>query len=259
MKPVIIKNTAIGAGMPKICVPVVDPQPEDILQEVAEIAATSADMIEWRADHFVSHADETELLKMLKEVYQACGDKPLLFTLRSAEEGGYSEISNEAYLELLQAVIRSGDTDLIDVEMSKGEEICRQLLKNAHVHSMPVLMSKHHFKETPLDDLLIAEVRTMKELGADICKLAVMPTDKEDVVRLLLVTEQLSRDFSDVPIVTVSMSGMGMISRISGEISGSAITFAARKKASAPGQIGLDEMQELLKKVHTGMIEVGGC
>ena len=255
MKPVIIKNTVIGAGMPKICVPVIEPQAADIVRTVSEIAASSADMIEWRADHFTGHADEAELLKMLKEVHQACGEKPLLFTLRSEEEGGYSNLGNDAYLSLLQAVIRSGDTDLIDVEMSKGEEICRQLLKNAHVHSMPVLMSKHHFKETPLDDLLVAEIRTMKELGADICKLAVMPTDREDVVRLLLVTEQLSRDFSDVPIVTVSMSGMGMISRISGEISGSAITFAAGPKASAPGQIGLDEMRDLLGKVHAGMTE----
>ncbi len=255
MKPVIIKNTAIGAGMPKICVPVVEPYPADIFRAVKEIAASSADMIEWRADHFVSHTDETELLNMLAEVYPACGEKPLLFTLRSADEGGYCEADNETYLDLLQAVIRSGNTDLIDVEMAKGEEICRQLLKNAHVHSLPVLMSKHHFKETPLDELLTAEAATMKNLGADICKIAVMPADREDVVRLLLVTEQLSRDFSDIPIVTVSMSGMGLISRISGEISGSAITFAAMQKASAPGQIGLDEMQDLLKKVHDGMIQ----
>ena len=254
MKPVIVKNVAIGAGTPKVCVPIVETDAAEILTAVEKAAVSAADLIEWRADHFVNHNDEAELLRVLQGVYQICAGKPLLFTLRSVKEGGKSEVSDEAYLSLVQAVIRSGNVDLVDVEMQKGEEICRQLLKNAHLHSLPVVMSRHHFTTTPDDDLLVAEVRTMKELGADILKLAVMPLDKEDVVRLLLITEQLSRDYSDVPVVTVSMSGMGLISRISGEISGSAITFASLEKASAPGQISLAEMKELLDKVHNGIV-----
>lgn len=255
MKPVVVKNVAIGEGIPKICVPIVETSEDEITAAAEKIASGTADLIEWRADYYENHKDEEKLTALLGRVHAACGDKPLLFTLRSAGEGGRADLSNEEYLDLNQAVIRNGGIDMIDVEHDRGEAVCRQLLKNAHLHSMPVIISKHHMTSTPEDDLMTAEIRTMTELGGDICKLAVLPQDKEDVVRLLMLTEQLSRDFQDIPIVTVSMSGLGVISRISGEISGSAITYASAGKASAPGQIEIGELQDLLQKVHQGMKE----
>ncbi|MGO0916205.1 type I 3-dehydroquinate dehydratase [Clostridioides difficile] len=39
--------------------------------------------------------------------------------------------------------------------------------------------------------------------------------------------------YADRPIITMSMSGMGVISRLCGEIFGSALTFGAAKSVSA--------------------------
>ncbi len=258
MKPVIIKNIKIGEGKPKVCVPIVEADEAAILEACRRISETDADMIEWRADMYANYAKEEDVLSVLASLRQAYPDKPLLFTLRSDTEGGQAKLDDYQYLTLNQAVVRSGNADLVDVELSRGEEIAKQLLKNAHLHSLHVLLSAHYFDETPEDAKMVDTIRQMTELGADICKLAVMPKDKEDVVRLLLITEQLSRDYQDVPIVTMSMSGLGLISRISGEVSGSVITFGSLGKPSAPGQIELQELQDLLAKVHEGMVEAEG-
>ena len=48
----------------------------------------------------------------------------------------------------------------------------------------------------------------------------------------------------------MSMSEVGVVSRICGEAFGSALTFGAVKKASAPGQLGAEELRMVLKILH---------
>lgn len=86
--------------------------------------------------------------------------------------------------------------------------------------------------------------------GADIVKLAVMPQDMEDVLKLLSVTNEFKEENPDTPVITMSMGKMGMISRLCGESFGSAITFAAHKKASAPGQMEMHEVADILERIH---------
>lgn len=49
-----------------------------------------------------------------------------------------------------------------------------------------------------------------------------------------------------VPLVSMSMGGLGAVSRIMGWIYGSAATFAVGKSSSAPGQIAVEELRTLL-------------
>ena len=51
----------------------------------------------------------------------------------------------------------------------------------------------------------------------------------------------------------MSMAGNGIVSRLCGEVFGSAVTFGAGKKASAPGQIGVEELRKILTVLHGGM------
>ena len=48
----------------------------------------------------------------------------------------------------------------------------------------------------------------------------------------------------------MSMGKLGAVSRISGEIFGSAMTFGSAKKASAPGQIEVTALQKILEILH---------
>ena len=52
MKTVKIRGVEIGAGIPKICVPIVGAAKKEILEQAAALRAVPADMAEWRIDWF---------------------------------------------------------------------------------------------------------------------------------------------------------------------------------------------------------------
>ena len=90
----------------------------------------------------------------------------------------------------------------------------------------------------------------MQDLGADLPKIAVMPNSAKDVLTLLCATDEMVTEHAKRPIITMSMGGTGLVSRISGETFGSALTFGAAKKASAPGQIAVQDLYEVLNLIH---------
>ena len=49
------------------------------------------------------------------------------------------------------------------------------------------------------------------------------------------------------------MAGTGVISRLAGEVFGSALTFGAAAKASAPGQMGVEDLKDVLTKLHNAL------
>ena len=93
----------------------------------------------------------------------------------------------------------------------------------------------------------------MQDLDADIPKIAVMPRNKKDVLTLLAATEEMAGEYADRPIITMSMAGTGVISRLCGEVFGSALTFGAAKKASAPGQMGVEDLSQVLTRIHKAL------
>ena len=93
----------------------------------------------------------------------------------------------------------------------------------------------------------------MQDMNADIPKIAVMPQNKKDVLTLLAATEEMATDYADRPIITMSMAGTGVISRLCCEVFGSSMTFGAAKKASAPGQMGVNDLNTVLGLLHGAM------
>jgi len=60
----------------------------------------------------------------------------------------------------------------------------------------------------------------------------------------------MKRTYPEQAIIMIAMGSLGMISRLSGEIFGSAITFASVRNASAPGQISVTDMKSILQLIH---------
>lgn len=118
---------------------------------------------------------------------------------------------------------------------------------------MKVVASNHDFHKTPGKEEIVGRLCRMQELGADIPKIAVMPQSRQDVLTLLAATEEMNREYADRPIITMSMSGTGVISRLCGEVFGSALTFGAAKKASAPGQMEVRELSQILSLLHKSL------
>lgn len=250
MEPVKVRNVVIGEGVPKICVPIVGETREEILKEAEGIVGLLADVVEWRVDWYEAVSDFAAVKETMAALREILGEIPILFTFRTAKEGGEKEIPLEHYIALNELAICSGLVDLIDVELFTGDETVQYLVSAAHAAGVKVVASNHDFEKTPSKEEMVLRLRKMQELGADIPKIAVMPQSKKDVLTLLAATEEMASRYANRPIITISMGQMGMLSRLCGEVFGSALTFGSAKKASAPGQIGTEDLDAMLQVLH---------
>ncbi|AHV95809.1 type I 3-dehydroquinate dehydratase [Paenibacillus sabinae] len=250
---VTVKQVIIGEDEPKICVPLVGLTADELKEEAEALKSLDCDVVEWRVDFFEQAEDIEAVKAALAGIRSVIPDLPLLFTFRSAREGGEKEISPEQYAALNQAIAGTGLVDLIDVELFTGEETVKALISEAHKQGVFVIVSNHDFDKTPDKEEIISRLRKAQELGGDIPKIAVMPNHPLDVLTLLEATHIMKEKYADRPVITMSMSGIGVISRLSGEVFGSALTFGAAKKASAPGQIAVSELRQVLSLLHRSL------
>ena len=253
MNTVKVRNIEIGAGIPKICVPIVGVTREEILAAAENIKSTKADVVEWRVDWYEDIFDFTKTEATMQALREVLGEMPILFTFRTSKEGGEKAIETEAYVELNQNAAKTGLIDLVDVEAFTGDEAVKAVVETAHANGVKVIASNHDFHKTPAKEEIVSRLRKMQDLGADIPKIAVMPQNKKDVLTLLAATEEMTTNYADRPIITMSMAGTGVISRLCGEVFGSSMTFGAAKKASAPGQMGVNDLSTVLDLLHKAM------
>ncbi len=250
IQTVNVRGIELGAGLPKICVPIVGKTREEILAQAGQFSTIPADVCEWRCDWYEDIFSWNKTLDTLAALRTALGSTPLLMTFRTAAEGGEKDIHPLQYTALLCNAASSGLVDLLDVELFLGDSVFSRILTCAHENHVKVIASNHDFHATPAKEEIIARLTRMQSLGADIAKIAVMPACAADVITLLDATCTMRDKYAHVPLITMSMSGTGVISRLCGEEFGSAMTFGAASAASAPGQIGVEKLAAVLRLLH---------
>ncbi|MGN8809099.1 type I 3-dehydroquinate dehydratase [Absicoccus porci] len=253
MNTVQVKNVTIGEGLPKIIVPIVGQTKDEIIAAAKSFANVELDIVEWRVDWFEGVFDFDQVKDVAQALRDVLQDTPILFTFRTAKEGGEKAIEPEAYVELNQNIAKTGLVDLVDVEAFTGDDYVAQIIEVAHQNNVKVVASNHDFDKTPDQADIVSRLRKMQEQGADISKIAVMPNNKKDVLTLLAATEEMATNYADRPIITMSMAGTGLISRLCGEVFGSAATFGAVGKVSAPGQMNAEDLNTILTLIHRSL------
>ncbi|CDI68636.1 type I 3-dehydroquinate dehydratase [Limosilactobacillus fermentum] len=242
MKTLTVRNITLGSGLPKVAVPLVDADAAALIAQAEKVAALAPDVIEWRIDFYQDVLDEEKLAQTAAVIRQAIGETVLLITFRTKGEGGELALADDQYFALLKFLAEHQLGDLIDVELEHDQAAVKEVLEAAHHHGVKVVMSNHDFEQTPSQAEQVARMTAMADLGADVAKVASMPQSPADVLTVLAATVE-ARAKLDLPIITMSMGDLGKVSRVSGQAFGSALTFAAVGKTSAPGQIGLADLR----------------
>lgn len=238
----------IGQGMPKICIPLTGFTLAELEMETAAALKAGADIIEWRADCYGTSASES-LLQAGERIASLAGGVPLLFTQRTVGEGGKSQSTPGQCAENCRLVLQAGFARMVDVEYSWGDEICRAVAQQAEQAGAAVVVSRHYFDRTPPRQEMAGLLFSMQSLGNVIPKLAVMPGCAEDVLALLGATYDFTHA-TGRPAVSMSMGKLGAVSRMCGEVFGSAITFGSAQNPSAPGQMKADSLRKALELLH---------
>ena len=78
MNTVQVKNTVIGEGRPKICVPIVGKTKTDILEEAKKITALPVDVVEWRVDWYEDIFDFAKTEATMQALREVIGELSLI-------------------------------------------------------------------------------------------------------------------------------------------------------------------------------------
>jgi 3-dehydroquinate dehydratase/shikimate dehydrogenase len=206
----------------QICISVLETTTRNAVASAMR-AAEWADLVEIRADYLQDL--DLDLLFRRKR-------RPMLFTLRSRQDGGVYSGSEPQRLETILQAARRG-ADYVDVEFSASWQT---ILEN--VPRERVILSHHDFDKTPPDLVSLADA--MAASGAAVLKIAVRARSLADNLRIAeLLAEARGRGHT---LCALAMGREGLPSRILGPIWGSWMTFASLPGgvATADGQLPAD-------------------
>lgn len=211
----------------------------EIENQLLSMKELDFDVVEWRAD-FYYHPDAFSLIRRI------CPEKELLFTVRSREEGGLFQGSDGELEKMLLQASLEGKAELVDLELLGFYGRNREMLETLKKNGTRVILSFHDFHSTPSEERIQELFRSMREAGADIGKIAVMPRRKEDVETLAESALRAGAELG-LEIIAISMGELGKKTRTDLSLTGSTMTFGALGTGSAPGQVEAGELARLLK------------
>ena len=246
----MVKNLNIGDLPVKTIVPITAKTAEQAIAQAQVIASNpNADVAEFRIDLLEFSADTQKVIALGQQLNQILKEKPLIATIRTHNEGGKMTVSDQDYEKIYSDYLKKPFMQLLDIEMFRDVGSITKLIKLAHNKNVLVIMSNHDFAKTPEQQDIENRLLKQDQMGADILKIAVMPKSKQDVFTLMNATLAVSQK-SQKPLLTISMGQLGTISRVATANMGGSLSFGMISEASAPGQIDVTQLKQLLKTVQ---------
>ena len=261
------RSVVLGEGMPKICVPITGRTLEEIVDQASNAASVFPDFVEWRVDYFEEiHPLEASpsggelpvntvssvfpaVDRALKKMADVLNGLPILFTVRTATEGGRIALYPEDYIGLLLHAAERPEVSAIDVEELRTDSDMEILTREIQARHKPVIGSAHFFGKMPKKPEQMELMDRISRTGADVLKLAAMPSDSRGVLKMMEMAEEENR-LTDKPVIAIAMGKIGMVSRVSGALTGSCVTFGTVDAESAPGQIPVSTLRIILEALQ---------
>lgn len=211
----------------KIAIPIFQESTDKVISVAEDCIKKGADVLEFRVDG-LKNPNLKDITETIEEI-----NFPMIVTNRIGSEGGSFKGSEDERIDILK-----GCADLVeyvDIELQSDDKYIEEL----NDYNARVIVSYHDFEKTPELDEIYYIVEKEKTVG-DIAKVAFMPNDLEDTLKILAILSH----YQDV--IAISMSDLGSYTRVMASKFNSPITFAAGTDVTAPGQIDIETMRALL-------------
>lgn len=201
---------------------------EEAVKNAGVAERLGADLVEMRLDLLPK-----DPIGVLREGRDAT-TLPIIATNRMTQEGGAFHGSEDERIEILAEA--STWADLVDVELrAEGRDRLMEIMDR------PVIISFHDFEGMPPLGELRSMLEEIFEAGAEIAKLALTPTSLEDCLDLLKLLRE-----TEGPLSLMGMGNVGKHLRAVAPIYGSVLTYGYIGSATAPGQISVKALREVL-------------
>jgi 3-dehydroquinate dehydratase type I len=237
----------------RICVPLVAETEEEALRKMVHPLPESKAveiLFELRLD-LMRDAKFERILREKK--------KKIVVTNRRQEEGGGFQGSEKKRISLIRKAVTQG-ADYVDVEASTA----KGLLDNVKAaiadegHKTSLIVSFHDFQSTPSEKFLKRKVEECAGRDPDVIKIVTRGFRDEDNLKILRLLPYARKNGQE--IISFCMGEKGRISRVMSLLLGAYMGFASlnRMEESAPGQLTIEEMMEILRVMGRGKAISGG-
>ncbi len=222
--------------LPRICVALGLPSASQLQRAAEREYKDGSTFLEFRLDYLTDPAAGMEVIRKFRRTFP---DAHILATCRHHEASGHFKGSIEQQVKILEAALQAGAT-FVDLEVESAEKAKHAVARLRE--SGPVCVSYHNFEKTPTLDPVL---RRMRKFEADVYKIAVTARKPSDNLRLM----EFAREHRDCRIIALSMSEIGVVSRILVAPLGSLFTYATPsvETGTAPGQISAKLMRGLYR------------
>jgi len=220
---------------PALCGCITGKNSAEMLERMKKAKELGADCVELRIDWMEKKEGWEELLSW---------DFPKILTNRPVREGGKFQGSEKERIEILLKGIELG-IHAVDVEASTPPSLLREVLERAEKKGVSTILSFHDFRCTPPLKQLQRRVRKLSKMGATYLKVVTMAKSFQDSIRIL----ELLVSHRGKPLIAFCMGEKGKISRISAALLGCPLVYTSVKDQTAPGQLELESMREILYRL----------
>lgn len=212
----------------------------DPVRNAIRAVRKGADMIEIRID-LLDHSSDSlySLFRELNEVIRI----PVIATNRISTEGGGFTGSEKERIDVLLSVLHA--VDAVDIELQTEKKYRDMVVRSAKDEGKCVIVSYHDFSTTPAKAEMEKILSDCFGAGADLAKLAVTPHSYDDALRIL----ELARDHAPESVCIIGMGEYGMHTRVIAPLYGSTLAYASVEDATAPGQLEVGELKNMLRKL----------
>lgn len=223
----------------KLVVPIMPTSLEDV-QALDLDRFDSVDIIEWRADYANKKED---IFSLAPAIFEKFAGREIVFTLRTTRQGGRMELEGSEYVAILREIQTLYQPEYIDFEFYAYRDEFDKVLDFSNL-----VLTYHNYEETP--DNLMEILSELTALNPRIVKVAVQPRHEQDVLDLMNYTRGFKSLNPEQEYVTISTGKLGVWTRLTGDLTGSAWTFAALEVPSASGQLSLHKTRTILEAVN---------
>lgn len=141
--------------------------------------------------------------------------------------------------KLLLAAASSG-FEYVDVDASSPD--AKDLVKECKAAGAQIIVSSHDSNRTPSQVEMNSTFSSIKQMGADICKIVTTATQSRDNLEVLNFVQNKCEE---ARLVSFAMGSLGIPSRILSPVFGAEFTFASlnRNSRTADGQLSIDDLR----------------
>jgi 3-dehydroquinate dehydratase/shikimate dehydrogenase len=222
-----------GTGVRGICAVVAAPTSAQMTTQL-RLALKETKTVELRLDWLRSDAERSRFLTWLRR-NRAKGATFLATCRRRVGRGKFDGDAEQELYWLIQA--REAGCQWCDLEMETYRDLPEGFLREYPIPKR-ILLSVHDFDRTPK---LPKKISLARHGQVDAVKIAVKARTISDSLRLLRLARR-SKNFVAVP-----MGEIGLPARILALREGSALAYAPVARATAPGQVSLEELKHLYR------------